>query len=82
MTKLPKPYINFVELSADKKECAYDQKCRFGYRVEQHAVYCHNDAWKNGPRKCKKTWFWGPKVKGDQDEDCCKFKPHDLTISK
>ena len=46
------PSVNVVEMVADPSESAFDQPCIYGYRVEQHAVYCHNDWWLYAPRKC------------------------------
>lgn len=63
--------VNLVELVADADDCAFDQPCRFGHRVEMHAVYCHNDAWKDKPRKCHRTWYTGGK---ERDEDCEGFE--------
>ncbi|MGI4815545.1 MAG: hypothetical protein ACRYGG_19715 [Janthinobacterium lividum] len=48
------PVNNIVEMMADEDECAWDQPCAFGYRVEDHAVYCHNEAWLYSPRKCRR----------------------------
>jgi len=45
---------NIVELIADEDDCAWDQPCAFGYRVESHAVYCHNDKWLYAPYKCRR----------------------------
>ena len=46
---------NIVEMiTAGDKDCAFDQKCYFGHRVENHAVYCHNAAWPNSPHKCRR----------------------------
>ena len=50
--------INVVELIADQEDCAFDQPCVYGYRVEAHAVYCHNDEWKDAPRKCHRSKRW------------------------
>lgn len=46
-----------VEASAliDGDDCAFDQPCHFGHRVDGHAVYCHNDAWPSSPRKCRRN---------------------------
>lgn len=60
--------INLVELVSD--ESAFDQPCKYGNRVETHAVYCHNDQWKDAPRKCRRTWYTGGREK---DEDCQGF---------
>lgn len=46
---------NPIELLADAENCGFDQPCHFGYRVESHAVYCHNDAWPDAPRKCHRN---------------------------
>lgn len=47
---------NIVEvITAGDDDCAFDQPCHFGHRVEHHAVYCHNDAWPDGPRKCRRN---------------------------
>ena len=43
---------NLVEMISDNSECAWDQPCKFGYRVEDHAVYCHNAGWLYAPTKC------------------------------
>jgi hypothetical protein len=66
--------INIVELAADQDDCAFDQRCKFGNRVEDHAVYCHNDAWVDGPRKCRRTWYTGGTTR---DEDCPGFQPNE-----
>ncbi len=63
--------MNLVELLAE--ESAYDQVCKYGHRVEDHAVYCHNTQWKDAPRKCRRTWWSGDEIK---DEDCAGFKPN------
>lgn len=46
---------NVVEVIADEDNCAWDQPCAFGYRVDLHAVYCHNDKWLYAPRKCRRN---------------------------
>lgn len=46
--------FNIVELMADDEDCAWDQPCKYGHRVGGHAVYCHNDEWLDGPRKCRR----------------------------
>jgi hypothetical protein len=69
MAGMNKPQVNIGELIADESAC--DQPCRFGNRVEGHAVYCHNDAWEDSPRKCRRTWYTGGEVK---DEDCPGFQ--------
>ena len=73
--KEPQP-VNLVEVIADEDECAWDQPCAFGYRVEDHAVYCHNDGWLYAPRKCKRRQR--PGIYGDAwlHEECPGFKPN------
>ena len=66
--------INLVEMCSD--DMAFDQPCKYGNRVEGHAVYCHNDKWENSPRKCRRTWYYGRDEKGMQDEDCKGFEPN------
>lgn len=41
--------FNLVELVAEEQTRA---PCKWGNIVPGHACYCHNDAWKEGPRKC------------------------------
>lgn len=65
------PHVNVVEMLSDE-DGGFDQPCRFGNRVGEHAVYCHNDAWVDSPRKCRRTWYTGGKVR---DEDCPGFVP-------
>lgn len=66
--------FNLVELvTAGEENCGFDQPCKFGHRVEGHAVYCHNDAWPDSPRKCRRTWYTGGETK---DEDCPGFQPN------
>ena len=65
--------LNLVEMIADQEDCAFDQSCKFGHRVEHHAVYCQNDKWEDGPRKCRRTWYTGGE---DKDEDCEGYKPN------
>ena len=69
--------FNIVELAAGTvgdNDCAFDQPCKHGHRVEGHAVYCHNDAWIDGPRKCCRTWYTSGEVR---DEDCPGFQPNE-----
>lgn len=48
--------FNVVELMADDEdEGGFDQPCCFGNRVAGHAVYCHNAAWPDSPRKCQRS---------------------------
>lgn len=68
--------FNLVEIMAagdDDEDCAFDQPCKYGHRVGGHAVYCHNDGWKEGPRKCRRTWYTGGK---ERDEDCPGYEPN------
>jgi hypothetical protein len=66
--------FNIVEaIQEQDADCAFDQPCKFGHRVEGHAVYCHNDAWESGPRKCRRSWYSGGEVK---DEDCPGYQPN------
>jgi len=66
------PCLNIVELlQDDDSDCAFDQPCRFGHRVEGHAVYCHNEDWADSPRKCRRTWYTNGRIK---DEDCPGFE--------
>ncbi len=55
----------------ENEEVVFDQPCAFGERVSNHAVYCTNDAWAEGPRKCRRTWYTGGETR---DEDCEGFK--------
>jgi hypothetical protein len=59
--------LNIVELIADE-DCAWDQPCKFGHRVEQHAVYCHASHWLYAPRKCRRNRT------NYKHEDCRGFK--------
>lgn len=61
-------------VEAVAEEQAFDQPCKFGNRVDGHAVYCHNDEWLEGPRKCRRSWYTGGVVR---DEDCPGFAPND-----
>lgn len=62
--------INWVELIDDEQ--AFDQSCKYGNRVDSHAVYCHSED-QNAPRKCRRTWYTGGQVK---DEDCPFYSPN------
>ena len=62
--------MNLVEMIAD--ESAFDQPCKFGNRVESHAVYCHSDN-PEAPRKCRRTWYTGGEIK---DENCPFYYPN------
>ncbi len=63
-----------VELVADPEDCAWDQPCKYGHRVEHHAVYCHNHNWADSPRKCRraKSWAFGQDM--DTHRDCPGFE--------
>ena len=65
--------INLVEMIDDDQ--SFDQPCIYGNRVSGHAVYCHNDEWKDAPRKCRQSWYTG-NAKGCEDKDCEGFKPN------
>lgn len=50
--------VNIVEFAASaegESDCSFDQPCCFGHRVENYAVYCHNEAWPDSPRKCRRN---------------------------
>ena len=71
--------MNLVELIADEEDCAFDQPCARGNRVDGHAVYCHNTEWKGAPRKCRRTWYYGIEAatrEGMRDEDCPGYIPN------
>jgi len=56
-------------------DCAFDQPCKFGYRVESHSVYCDSET--SGYRKCHQSWYHGRAVSiidKCADEDCKYFK--------
>ena len=62
---------NVVEMmTAGDDGCAFDQPCHFGHRVEDHAVYCHNDAWPDSPRKCRRNRT------DHKHEDCPGYVPN------
>lgn len=51
-----KRVFNIVEAIAEGEgDCAFDQPCCFGHRVEDHAVYCHNEGWPDAPTKCRRN---------------------------
>lgn len=60
-------------ITAGDDDCAYDQPCKFGHRVEGHAVYCHNEGWLYSPRKCRRSWYTGGETR---DEDCKGYQPN------
>ena len=63
-------------LEGVEPDTAFDQKCKYGCRVNGHAVYCHNFNWEDHPRKCRHTWYFGEDEKGMQDEDCKGYCPN------
>ena len=66
--------FNIVELAASVEggeDTGFDQRCRFGHRVDGHAVYCHNDRWYDAPRKCRRSWYTNGRV---NDEECAGFE--------
>lgn len=63
--------FSIVELAAD--DSAFDQPCKYGNRVDGHAVYCHNNEWPDAPRKCRRSWYTGG---AERDEDCEGFAPN------
>ena len=65
--------VEFLSHTENPEASAFDQPCKFGHRCESHAVYCHNDDWAEGPRKCRRTWYTGSE---DRDEDCPGFQPN------
>jgi hypothetical protein len=75
----PQLNVNLVELIAGggEEDCAWDQPCRFGHRVEEHAVYCHNTAWPMAPRKCRRS----VRRPDFRHEDCPGFAPNPLACS-
>ena len=77
MDKLP----NVVEVLADPEDCAFDQPCIFGHRVETHAVYCHNEKWPDAPRKCRCSRFWREDDK-DLHRECPGFKANPNVAEK
>lgn len=74
----PPAMPNIVELVADEDDCAWDQPCAFGHRVESHAVYCHNDKWLYAPRKCRRRQASSWLGEAWPHEDCRGFKPNPL----
>jgi hypothetical protein len=57
----------------DMPPARFDQSCGWGEYVPGHAVYCTNEEWADGPRKCRRTWYTGGETR---DEDCEGFKPN------
>jgi hypothetical protein len=66
--------INLVEMFAEN-EGHWNQPCLYGHLVDGHAVYCHNDGWRDGPRKCRNSWYYG-KGTGHDDKYCPGFEPN------
>lgn len=64
--------INLVEFLADPSDCAFDQPCIHGHRVEGHSVYCHHPA--GVARKCIYR-FSGVRADYEQNE-CGGFEPN------
>ena len=66
---------NIVEMIHDyddEEGGGFDQPCHFGNRCGYYAVYCHNDAWPDSPRKCRRN-------RDDyKHEDCPGFVPNAL----
>jgi hypothetical protein len=71
------PFNIVEEIQPDDADCAFDQPCGFGHRVEGHAVYCHNAGWADSPRKCRRTWATDGEIK---DEDCPGFQPNEAFV--
>ena len=69
------PVPNVVELVSDG-ECAWDQPCRFGHRVEDYAVYCHNARWIDSPRKCHRRQKASAWQKAWPHEECPGYEPN------
>lgn len=67
-----KQFPNLVELITDETDKIFDQPCKNGCRILDHAVYCHstNPA---APRKCPYSWRSDGKLK---DQDCPFFEPN------
>jgi len=70
---------NLVEMIHDyddEEGGGFDQPCHYGNRCGYHAVYCHNDAWPDGPRKCRRN-------RTDyRHEECPGFYPNNLYKSE
>lgn len=51
--------FNLVPLiaDADGEDVAFDQPCAYGERVGGHAVYCNNEDYPEGPRKCRRGQY-------------------------
>lgn len=79
---VPEPAFNVVEsLLADPDDCAFDQPCAHGNRVENHAVYCHNGRWLFAPRKCRR--HQGASIWGEEPwphERCAGFRANPAVV--
>lgn len=64
--------INLVAMISD--EVVFDQPCKYGMRVDCHAVYCENWHTPDMPRKCRRSWYTGGKVR---DEDCAGYEKNE-----
>lgn len=71
----PSP-ANIVEMIADGDDCAFDQPCMYGHRVEGHAVYCHNTSWLYAPRKCRRRQNENAYGEAWPHEGCAGFRPN------
>lgn len=58
-------------------DSGFNQKCKFGNLVEEHAVYCHNHTWLYSPRKCRRSWYTRGQTK---DEDCEGYQPNEKIV--
>lgn len=47
--------VEMIQDPDDEEGGGFDQPCYFGNRCGFHAVYCHNDAWPDSPRKCRRS---------------------------
>jgi len=67
--------LTFAELQAYENgdDCAWDQPCKYGHRVNDCAVYCHHPTWKAAPIKCYRTWWSDGEI---MDEDCPGYVPN------
>ena len=72
MAGINKDMINLVEILEDG---LCNQKCKYGYLIPGHSVYCHSDN-PEAPRKCRHTWYYGKDDIGKQDQDCPFYEPN------
>lgn len=68
--------INLVEVLAEEQYVGFNQECKYGSLVEQHAVYCHNNSCPY--RKCRFGWYTGGEI---PDHECPFFKKNPKFIS-